>query len=75
MPEELPPSVSWQDYNKTLQTLPKAKLIDLFQSKHIRPVIVSNFLMFAEIQSLCLGWPSKKPFLLCTFTLLFGDHF
>lgn len=68
-------SVSWQDYIETLQTLPKAKLVDLFQSKYIRSVIVSNFLMIAEIQCQCLGCPSKKPLLLCTFTLLFGDYF
>ncbi|XP_062176447.1 sugar transporter ERD6-like 16 [Alnus glutinosa] len=37
-----------RDYNKTLQTLPKAKLIDLFQSKHIRPVIIGIGLMIFQ---------------------------
>ncbi|CAK9329032.1 unnamed protein product [Citrullus colocynthis] len=34
-----------KDYNETLQSLPKAKLLDLFQSKYIRPVIIGVGLM------------------------------
>ncbi|KAL4014852.1 hypothetical protein IC575_027070 [Cucumis melo] len=34
-----------REYNETLQSLPKAKLVDLFQSKYIRPVIIGVGLM------------------------------
>ncbi|KAJ7955019.1 Sugar transporter ERD6 [Quillaja saponaria] len=34
-----------QDYIETLQTLPKVKFLDLFQSKHIRSVIIGVGLM------------------------------
>lgn len=36
---------SWQEYILTLQSLPKSRVLDLFQSKYIRSVIVSHFLM------------------------------
>ena len=49
MSEELTPYVSWQDYIEILKTLPKATMLDLFQRKHIRSMIVLNFLIFAKI--------------------------
>lgn len=33
-----------QDYIETLQSLPKTKFLALFQSKHVRSVVVSNIL-------------------------------
>ncbi|XP_059449292.1 sugar transporter ERD6-like 16 [Corylus avellana] len=37
-----------QDYIETLKSLPKAKLMDLFQSKHIRSVIIGIGLMICQ---------------------------
>lgn len=37
-----------KDYIETLQTLPKAKLVDLFQSKYIRSVIIGIGLMIFQ---------------------------
>lgn len=49
MSEELTPYVSWQDYFETLKTLPKAKMLDLFQSRHIRSMIVRVFFISIEM--------------------------
>jgi len=35
-------SFVWQDYIETLQKLPKAKLLDLFQRRYLRSVIVNT---------------------------------
>ncbi|KAG6575036.1 Sugar transporter ERD6-like 16, partial [Cucurbita argyrosperma subsp. sororia] len=37
-----------KDYNETLQRLPKARLLELFQSKYIRPVIIGVGLMIFQ---------------------------
>ena len=49
MSEELTPYVSWQDYIETLKTLPKAKMLDLFQRRHIRSMIVRVFFISIEM--------------------------
>ncbi|XP_022958836.1 sugar transporter ERD6-like 16 [Cucurbita moschata] len=37
-----------KDYNETLQRIPKARLLELFQSKYIRPVIIGVGLMIFQ---------------------------
>lgn len=49
MSEELTHYVSWQDYIETLKTLPKAKMLDLFQRRHIRSMIVRVFFISIEM--------------------------
>ena len=49
MSEELTLCVSWQDYIETLKTLPKAKMLDLFQRRHIRSMIVRVFFISIEM--------------------------
>lgn len=49
MSEEVTPYVSWQDYIETLKTLPKAKMLDLFQRRHIRSMIVRVFFISIEM--------------------------
>ena len=49
MSEELTLYVSWQDYIETLKTLPKAKMLDLFQRRHIRSMIVRVFFISIEM--------------------------
>lgn len=68
MSEELTPYVSWQDYIETLKTLPKAKMLDLFQRRHIRSMIVCVFFISIEM---CIGISlSLKTYILIYWKLI-----
>ncbi|KHN03404.1 Sugar transporter ERD6-like 16 [Glycine soja] len=44
----IPESPRWLDYIETLQSLPKTKLMDLFQSKHVRSIVIGVGLMVCQ---------------------------
>ncbi|TKY72408.1 Sugar transporter ERD6 16 [Spatholobus suberectus] len=44
----IPEPPRWLDYIESLQSLPKTKLLDLFQSKHVRSVVIGVGLMVCE---------------------------
>ncbi|PKA62277.1 Sugar transporter ERD6-like 16 [Apostasia shenzhenica] len=59
-----------QEYIKTLESLPKAKVLDLFQSRYIRPVIVGVGLMvFQQIGGINgIGFYASETFVAAGFS-------
>jgi len=42
-------SIVWQDYIETLERLPKAKLLDLFQRRNLHSVLVNISLLSTDL--------------------------